>query len=41
MEKKDNVQMFINIAGERISLNVGFDAQADVREAEEKVGELI
>ncbi len=40
MEKKDNVQMFINIAGERISLNVGFDAQADVREAEESVCEL-
>lgn len=32
--------MYINIAGERISLNVGFDCQDDVREAEDSVCKL-
>lgn len=32
--------MHINIAGERISLNVGFASQDDVREAEDSVCKL-
>lgn len=40
MKEKDNVQMHINIAGERINLNVAFDTQDDVREAEENVCKL-
>ncbi len=40
MKDKDTVQMYINIAGERISLNVGFDSQNDVRDAEDSVCKL-
>ncbi len=40
MKETEKVQMHINIAGERISLNVGFDAQDDVRAAEDSVCKL-
>lgn len=40
VKQQDKIQMFINIAGERISLNVGFDDQDNVRTAEQSVCEL-
>lgn len=40
MAEKETVQMHINIAGERISLNVDFGSQDDVRDAEQSVCEL-
>lgn len=40
MKEKETVQMHINIAGERINLNVAFDTQDDVREAEDNVCKL-
>lgn len=40
MKKEDNVQITINIAGQRIPLTVGFDQQGLVRETERNVGDL-
>ena len=40
MKKEDNVQMTINIAGQRIPLTVAFDQQGLVRETERNVGDL-
>lgn len=40
MKENKTVQMHINIAGERISLNVGFSSQDDVRQAEDSVCKL-
>lgn len=40
MKKEDNVQITINIAGQRIPLTVGFDQQNLVRETERSVDDL-
>ena len=40
MKKEDNVQITINIAGQRIPLTVAFDQQSLVRETERNVSDL-
>lgn len=40
MKETDKMQMYVNIAGEHISLNVDFNSQDEVREAEASVCEL-
>lgn len=40
MKKEDNIQITINIAGQRIPLTVGFDQQNLVRETERSVDDL-
>lgn len=40
MSETKNVKMQIRIANETINLNVGFDRQDDVRQAEKSVNEL-
>ncbi len=40
MKKEDNIQITINIAGQRIPLTVAFDQQNIVRETERSVNDL-
>ena len=40
MKHEENIQITINIAGQRIPLTVGFDQQNLVRETEKNVGAL-
>lgn len=40
MKNDENIQMMINIAGERIPLTVPFSQQNQVRETEKNIGEL-
>lgn len=40
MRNDDNIQMTINVAGERIALTVPFSEQNHVRETEKHIGEL-
>lgn len=40
MKNDDNIQMIINIAGERIALTVPFSQQNHVRDTERNIGEL-
>lgn len=40
MKVDDNIQMTINVAGERIALTVPFSEQNHVRDTEKNIGEL-